>query len=150
MQTLTRVASLLSALALTACATAPQMSPLSLSRAPTETVALAAPAQVATPAASLGNLGAFIDTAALSKLSAKSKSEASAAQFNALQFGRVGAPRSWTGDNGASGQVTVGPFLRVNLIDCRDFTHTVTISGTSFVHKGTACREADGTWTVSA
>jgi surface antigen len=149
MQPLIRVAPLLSALALTACATAPQLAPLSLSSAPTETVALAAP-QAATPAATLSDLGSYVDAAALAKLSSKSKSEASAAQFNALQFGRVGAPRLWTGDNGASGQVTVGPFLRVNLIDCRDFTHTVTISGTSFVHKGTACREADGTWTVSA
>lgn len=150
MQTLTRVASLLSALALTACATAPQLAPTSLATAPAPTVALAAPVQSATPAATLANLGSYVDAAALSKLSAKSKAEASAAQFNALQFGRVGAPRNWVGDNGASGQVTVGPFLRVNLIDCRDFSHTVTINGTSFVHKGTACREADGSWTVSA
>ena len=47
------------------------------------------------------------------------------------------------------GAVTVGPYVRVNLIDCRDFTHTVTIGGQNFVKKGTACREADGSWTVS-
>ena len=52
--------------------------------------------------------------------------------------------------NGQTGAVTVGPYVRVNLIDCRDFTHTVTIAGQNFAKKGTACREADGSWTVSA
>jgi surface antigen len=83
-------------------------------------------------------------------LSAKSKEQAASAQFNALQFGRVGAPHNWVGDNGQTGAVTVGPYVRVNLIDCRDFTHTVTIAGQNFAKKGTACREADGSWTVSA
>ena len=58
--------------------------------------------------------------------------------------------RNWTGDKGQSGSVAVGPYVRVNLIDCRDFTNTVTINGQSYVKKGTACREADGHWTVSA
>ena len=48
-----------------------------------------------------------------------------------------------------TGAVTVGPYVRVNLIDCRDFTHTVTVSGQNYVKKGTACREADGTWNVA-
>jgi surface antigen len=95
------------------------------------------------------DVSAFVDPAAFKQLSDKSRAEAAAAQFNALQFGRVGAPRSWTGDNGQSGQVTVGPYVRVNLIDCRDYTHTVAIAGLTYVSKGTACREADGSWTVS-
>jgi len=45
--------------------------------------------------------------------------------------------------------VVVGPYVRVNNIDCRDFTHTVTLAGGSFVKKGTACRDAAGTWTVA-
>ena len=48
-----------------------------------------------------------------------------------------------------SGAVTVGPYVRVNLIDCRDFTHTVTVGGQNYAKKGTACRETDGSWTVS-
>jgi surface antigen len=96
------------------------------------------------------DVSAFVDPAALGLLSAKSKTEAAGAQFNALQFGRVGAPRNWTGDNGQAGAVTVGPYVRVNLIDCRDFTHTVSVGGQNYVKKGTACREADGSWTVSA
>ena len=88
--------------------------------------------------------------AAYAQLTDKSKAEVAGAQFNALQFGRVGAPRNWQGDKGQSGAVTVGPYVRVNLIDCRDFTNTITISGQAFVKKGTACREADGHWSLSA
>ena len=151
MQHLTRVLFLLPALALTACATAPQLSPVST--APTLTTIdpaqLSAPATTRAAAASMTDVSSFIDPAALGKLSEKSKVEAAGAQFNALQFGRVGAPRNWAGDNGQSGAVTVGPYVRVNLIDCRDFTHTVTIAGTPVAKKGTACREIDGTWNVA-
>lgn len=144
---------LLPALALTACATAPTMAPVATT-APTlaaiDPAQLSAPAQTRAVAASMTDVASFIDPGALGQLSAKSKEQAAGAQFNALQFGRVGAPRNWVGDSGQSGAVTVGPYVRVNLIDCRDFTHTVTIAGQNFVKKGTACREADGSWTVSA
>lgn len=97
----------------------------------------------------LASASAFIDGSAIGLMSAKDQSEASSAQFNALTFGRPGAPRNWTGDRGTTGSVTVGPYVRVNNIDCRDFTHTVTIGGTPYAKKGTACREADGTWNVA-
>ena len=107
------------------------------------------PAQQIASAQAMTDITAFIDPAAVGQLSAKEKAEASSAQFNALQFGRPGAPRSWQGDRGASGQVTVGPYVRVNNIDCRDFTHTVTVSGKEFARTGTACREFDGRWSVA-
>jgi len=107
------------------------------------------PAQQIASAQAMTDISAFIDPAAIGLLSAKERTEASSAQFNALQFGRPGAPRSWSGDKGASGQVTVGPYVRVNNIDCRDFTHTVTVSGQPYVRKGTACRELDGRWSVA-
>ena len=151
MHTIYRALFILPALALTACATTPQLA--SVTTAPAVTVndpaVLAAPAQTQAVAASMTDVSAFVDPAAFGQLSAKSKAEAASAQFNALQFGRVGAPRNWQGDNSQSGAVTVGPYVRVNLIDCRDFTHTVQIAAQSFVRKGTACREADGSWTVS-
>jgi surface antigen len=138
---------LLPAFSLPACAVMQQSVPTSTLGTP---VATTAPAPQATAAAAaFTDLSAYVDAGALAKLSGKSKAEASSAQFNALQFGRVGAPRSWTGDSGATGQVTVGPFIRVNLVECRDFTHAVTIGGVTFSKKGTACREADGSWTVS-
>lgn len=153
MTNLSRVFFLLPALALTACATAPSLTPVATT-APTlaaiDPAQLQAPAESRAVAASMTDVSSFIDPGALGLLSEKSKTEAAGAQFNALQFGRVGAPRNWVGDKGQAGAVTVGPYVRVNLIDCRDFTHTVTIAGQNYAKKGTACREADGSWTVSA
>jgi surface antigen len=97
----------------------------------------------------MNDVTAFLDASVIGKLSAKDKSEAASAQFNALTFGRPGAPRAWTGDKGVTGNVTVGPYVTVNNINCRDFTHTVSIAGTPVAKKGTACREIDGTWNVA-
>ena len=144
--------SLLPALALAACATAPTVTNIAtapLTTAPADQMVLQAPAQTISTAAATTDASALVDPAAYALLSAKSKAEVSGAQFNALQFGRVGAPRNWTGDNVQSGNVMVGPYVRVNLIDCREFTNTVTIGGQSYVKKGTACREADGHWSVT-
>jgi surface antigen len=90
----------------------------------------------------------FVDPAALAIMTAKDSSEANSAQFYALQFGRPGAPRQWAGDKGTTGTVAVGPYVRVNNLDCRDFTHTVKANGQEYVKKGTACREQNGNWAV--
>ncbi|ODT79706.1 RT0821/Lpp0805 family surface protein [Devosia sp.] len=90
----------------------------------------------------------FVDPAALALMTAKDSAEANSAQFYALQFGRPGAPRNWAGDKGTTGSVAVGPYVRVNNLDCRDFTHTVKANGQDYVKKGTACREQNGNWTV--
>jgi len=90
----------------------------------------------------------FVDGAALALMTAKDSAEANSAQFYALQFGRPGAPRQWTGDMGTTGSVAVGPYVRVNNLDCRDFTHTVKANGQDYVKKGTACREQNGNWAV--
>ena len=148
-----RALSLLPALALAACATAPTVTNIAtgpMTTAPVDQTVLQAPAQTISTAAATTDASAFVDPTAYALLSAKSKTEVSGAQFNALQFGRVGAPRAWQGDKGQAGNVMVGPYVRVNLIDCRDFTNTVVIGGQSYVKKGTACREADGSWTVTA
>jgi surface antigen len=123
-----------------ALATQPAITPASL---PTTTAA-AQPGSIG-----LASVAAFVDPAAVRLMTGKDQSEASSAQFNALTFGRPGAPRNWAGDKGTSGSVVVGPYVRVNNIDCRDFTHTVTIGGTPYAKKGTACRETDGTWSVA-
>lgn len=107
-----------------------------------------APAQQVATAQSLTDVTSFVDPAVLPKLSERERTEAASAQFNALQFGRTGAPRAWSGDRGASGNVLVGPPVNVNALYCRDFTHTVTAGGQSFVKKGMACREVDGRWGV--
>ena len=113
----------------------------------TATVA-SAPSQTIATAQSMTDVTAFVDPQALQLLSPKERTEAASAQFNALQFGRTGAPRSWSGDRGATGQVLVGPPVNVNSLYCREFTHTVSASGQSYVKKGMACRELDGRWNV--
>lgn len=92
----------------------------------------------------------FVDPSALAVMTAKDSAEANSAQFYALQFGRPGAPRQWAGDKGTTGTVAVGPYVRVNNLDCRDFTHTVKANGQDYVKKGTACREQNGNWAVEA
>jgi len=152
MQKIVRTLFVLPAFALAACATAPSVTNIATgpaTTAPVDQTVLTAPAQTISTAAATTDASAFVDPTAYAMLSEKSKTEVSGAQFNALQFGRVGAPRNWQGDKGQSGNITVGPYVRVNLIDCRDFTNTVVIGGQSYVKKGTACREADGHWTVN-
>jgi surface antigen len=116
--------------------------------AETMTAALPSPQQQITTAQSMTDVTAFVDPAALRLLSDRERTEAASAQFNALQFGRTGAPRSWSGDRGASGQVIVGPPVNVNSLYCRDFTHVVAVGGQTFARKGMACREVDGRWGV--
>jgi len=144
-------------LALAACTSARTVAPtaqVNLPPQPTVTTLPTLPTQQpTTPSAPVvqaslpaGNY-TFVDSAALSSLNDAARAAARDAQFYALQFGRPGAPRNWSA-GGASGQVSVGPYVRVNALDCREFTHRVTVSGQSYSRSGTACREADGTWEV--
>lgn len=121
---------------------------MTASIAPDPTLAQPTPAQATASARAMTDVTGFIDASAVVSLTANDRSQAANAQFNALQFGRAGAPRSWQGDAGTTGRVTVGPIVRVNNLDCRDFTHTVTLGGKASARKGTACREPDGSWAV--
>jgi len=94
------------------------------------------------------DLQGFVSPQAIGLMSAKDKTEAASAQFYALQFSRPGAPRRWQGDGQNAGNITVGPYVHVNNLDCRDFVHDVTTSKGMFEARGTACREGDGTWTA--
>lgn len=91
-------------------------------------------------------IGQFVDARALAVLSEKERTEAASAQFYALQFGRPGAPRLWQGDQGNSGKISVGPYVRVNERDCREFTHDVATSSGAYQKTGMACRLEGGTW----
>jgi surface antigen len=146
------IATPLLALALAGCASSGTQQ---VAMAPVVTAPVMAAPLVASPAqttqqamltTSVAN--GFVDAGALSRMTAKDSAEANSAQFYALQFGRPGAPRAWTGDAGTTGTVAVGPYVRVNNLDCRDFTHTVKIGGAEFIKKGTACREQNGNWAV--
>ena len=155
MNRISLLAAPLLALTLAACtSTAPiqvAQAPVVVTPAPVmmQPVGVPTPAQTTQQALATTNVSnGFVDASVLSRMTAKDSAQANSAQFYALQFGRPGAPRAWTGDNGTTGTVGVGPYVRVNNLDCRDFTHTVKIGGQDFVKKGTACREQNGNWTV--
>ena len=70
------------------------------------------------------------------------------AEYRALEYGRVGEAVAWQGDTSAvSGQVTALQPYRVGSQDCRQYSHTVRVSGQSQTAQGTACRNEDGSWT---
>lgn len=147
------------ALVLAGCTTTPRQGPVRIqeARAPMPPIT-ALPPSIAQPEPTTptppvqqarlnpGQYG-FIDSTALPLLNPQARSAATDAQFYALQFGRPGAPRAWNA-GGSSGQVSVGPYVRVNNLDCREFTHTVRRGGQEYVRRGTACREQTGNWTV--
>ena len=163
MQLIVRVLPVLALLLLAGCSSSPTTNNLASgptlpqpnSALATQPAATITPAALPTttavqPSSAVQNdVSAFVDGGILGQLSGNDKSQAASAQFNALTFGRPGAPRAWNGDKGVTGSVTVGPYVRVNNIDCRDFTHTVTIAGTPHVKKGTACRDMTGNWSVA-
>ena len=90
----------------------------------------------------------FLPNEIVASLSQKDRSEAASAQFFALQYGRVGAFREWAGDSAVKGEISVGPYIEVNKLDCREFSHTVIQSGQRYTKSGTSCREANGQWRV--
>ncbi|MEL7543769.1 MAG: RT0821/Lpp0805 family surface protein [Pseudomonadota bacterium] len=70
------------------------------------------------------------------------------AEYAALERGASGTATPWRNpDSGRYGVVTPSePYKRSGGQDCRDYTHTVYISGEPQTLKGTACRNGDGTW----
>ena len=69
------------------------------------------------------------------------------AEYDALENGESGRSKSWRNpDNGHRGEVVPSrPYKRAGR-HCRDYSHTVYISGQPEVVRGTACRNPDGTW----
>lgn len=94
-------------------------------------------------------IGGYIGSTIGQSLDVQQQQRAAAAQAQALDYGRPGAPVAWSQGN-ARGQVTPGPSYQVNNTQCRDYTHQIWIDGQPETARGTACRNPDGTWrTVS-
>ncbi|MCB1522098.1 MAG: glycine zipper 2TM domain-containing protein [Hyphomicrobiaceae bacterium] len=69
------------------------------------------------------------------------------AEYEALENGQSGSPRSWRNpDNGHYGDVVPNRPYKRGATDCRDYTHTVYVGGRQRTMRGTACRNRDGTW----
>lgn len=71
------------------------------------------------------------------------------AEYKALEHTQSGRPVSWktAGRSAVSGDVVAAQPYRVGSQDCRQYSHTVFDDGATQTARGTACRNADGTWT---
>ena len=88
----------------------------------------------------LGNLiGADLD--------ARDRQLASAAEYQALEYGQAGQATPWNNPNNQHrGQIVPGKPYQQGSSFCRPYTHTIYVSGQPQTARGTACRGADGTW----
>lgn len=68
------------------------------------------------------------------------------AEYRALEYGQGGQGVAWKGGS-RSGEVVAAQPYRVGSQDCRQYSQTVFTTGTPLVARGTACRNADGSWT---
>jgi surface antigen len=76
------------------------------------------------------------------------KRRAYEAEIDALERGSSGAAVSWRNpDSGRYGNIVPGPAYDARGTKCRSFTHTIYIDNKPQIARGTACRNADGTWT---
>lgn len=81
-------------------------------------------------------------------LSNDEKSRALEAEYRALEYAQAGQPVQWKGDEASTyGEASAAQAYRVGSQDCRQFMQTVNRNGQSKVARGTACRNADGSWT---
>lgn len=70
------------------------------------------------------------------------------AEYRALEHTPAGQTVSWRSQRSElSGEVVAAQPYRVGSQDCRTYTHSVKASGDARTAKGTACRNADGSWT---
>ena len=103
----------------------------------------------AAPSAILRALdGGLVGRSGLSGLAQPEMARALEAEYRALEYGSAGAPVPWQGASGAvGGEVVPGQPYRVGSQDCRPYSHSIRDGSGSRMMRGTACRNADGSWT---
>lgn len=69
-----------------------------------------------------------------------------------LEYNKAGQVSTWRNpDTGHSGTVTpVSTYRAESGSDCREFESTIYVDGKQETGKGTACRQADGTWKIQS
>lgn len=94
-------------------------------------------------------LGAMIGNSIGTSLDSADQQYAGYATSNALEYNRSGTPASWTNpDSGNYGYTTPVRTYQTNGRDCRDFETTIYVDGRPETGRGSACRQADGTWRI--
>lgn len=70
------------------------------------------------------------------------------AEYKALEYTASGQKVTWKSDRSAHyGEVVAAQPYRVGSQDCRQYTHTVFTGTAGVTARGTACRNANGSWT---
>jgi surface antigen len=70
------------------------------------------------------------------------------AEYRALEYTASGQRVTWKSDRSAHhGEVVAAQPYRVGSQDCRQYTHTVFTGTAGVTARGTACRNANGSWT---
>ena len=73
------------------------------------------------------------------------------AQLTALDRGAPGAPVPWRNEaNGRYGNIVAGPVYSQKGLQCRGFSHTITVNGDIKSARGTACKSPEGAWAAAA
>lgn len=92
--------------------------------------------------------GGVIDPGVASGMDSGIRNKALQAEYEALEYTPAGQKVTWgkPGDR-FSGEVSPSQPYRVGSQDCRQYSHVVYSGGTAATGRGTACRNADGSWT---
>lgn len=107
----------------------------------------ASAAEPATPAGIISSLdGGLLGRAGLADISRADRKRALEAEYRALEYTPAGQIVSWNG-NALMGEVVAAQPYRVGSQDCRPYSHTINDGETRRTVRGTACRNADGSWT---
>ncbi|RWG81751.1 hypothetical protein EN836_20345 [Mesorhizobium sp. M1C.F.Ca.ET.193.01.1.1] len=92
--------------------------------------------------------GGLIGGSIGSGLSDAEKRKGLEAEYKALEYNTSGQKVTWKGDSSTHyGEVVAAQPYRVGSQDCRQYTHTVYTGTSGVTARGTACRNADGSWT---
>ena len=82
-------------------------------------------------------------------LKGQERARALQAEYRALEYGLSGDPVTWqNARRSVYGEVTAAQPYRVGSQDCRQYTHIAFIDGVPKTARGSACRNADGSWTL--
>jgi surface antigen len=100
-----------------------------------------------TPAASGGISGGVLSGAIGGNLGEQDRQRAYAAEVQALESGEPGIPVGWRGDGPKRyGTVVPGAPYSARGTRCRDYSHSIYVDGKPQIARGTAYRNADGSW----
>ncbi len=93
-------------------------------------------------------LGGGLVGSSQSDLTSQERSQALEAEYKALEYAQAGQPTIWGDIRGRHGEVRAATPYRVGSQDCRQYAHTLVLGGAPQILRGTACRNADGSWTL--